>query len=149
MTSKELEKRVRALEDIEEIKSMHREYVFWLINHQWADMVDCFTDDATCVIATNPPCKGKKEIARLFTETFAKVIPWDEGHFVAQPVISVEGDKARGHWILFVLYNEPPGTWRQARYDCEYKKVDGVWKFSSLRFQAPWPVPPESQSKGT
>jgi ketosteroid isomerase-like protein len=145
MTLEELEKRVRVLEDIEAIKSMHREYAFWLINHQWSDMVECFTDNATAVIATNPPCKGKKEIAKLFTGIFAKVIPWDEGHVVAQPVISVEGDKAKGHWILFVFYPEHEGgKWLQARYDCEYAKVDGKWKFSSLIFQAPWPVLPES-----
>ena len=143
MTLEELEKRLKVLEDMEEIKSMHSEYVFWLINHQWEDMVDCFTDNATAVIATNPPCKGKKEIAKLFTEVFAKVIPWDEGHFVAQPVISVKGDKAKGHWILFVFHPEPKLEWLQARYDCEYAKVDGKWKFSSLIFKAPWPVPPE------
>ena len=146
MPLEELEKRIRVLEDIEEIKTMHREYVFWLINHQWEDMVECFTDDATAVIATNPPCKGKKEIAKLFTGIFAKVIPWDEGHVIAQPVISVEGDRAKGHWILFVFYPEPEGGWLQTRYDCEYARVDGKWKFSSLIFKAPWPVPPKSKS---
>ena len=144
MSLEELEKRLSILEDIEEIKSMHREYVFWLVNHQWEDMVDCFTEDATAVIATNPPCQGKKEIAKLFTEVFAKVIPWNEGHVIAQPVISIEGDKAKGHWILFVFYPEPGGGWLQARYDCEYAKVDRKWKFSSLIFQAPWPVLPKS-----
>jgi hypothetical protein len=146
MTIEELEKRVQAMEDIEAIKRMHRDYVFCLINHQWTDMVDCFTEDATMNIAENKPCKGKEEISHLLVDVIAERVPWDEGHFVSQPVITVDGDKAKGHWILYVLFFEPSMGWRQARYDCEYRKVNGEWKFSSLVFKAPWPAPPQSKN---
>jgi ketosteroid isomerase-like protein len=134
----ELEKRLKTLEDKDAIKELHREYVFLLIMQRWNEMVECFTDDATAKIASQPPCKGKKEIRTLLTEVIAKHVPKDEGHLVTQPVISVDGDKAEGHWLLYVFLPKPVG-WRQARYDCEYARVKGQWKISSLVFQAPWP----------
>ncbi len=45
VTVKELEKRVRILEDIEAIKKLHREYVYALASQQWDDMLGCFTDN--------------------------------------------------------------------------------------------------------
>jgi ketosteroid isomerase-like protein len=143
MTLEELEKRIGTLEDIEAIKEMHRKYVYGLICQQWDDMVECFTEDATAAIAEHEPRRGKTEIAKLLKDVIAKQVSWDWGHFVTQPVISVEGDKARGHWILYLFFPEPEVKWLQARYDCEYVKMDGKWKFSDLKFKAPWPEPPK------
>ena len=42
MTLEELEKKVRALDDIEEIKNLHREYIFWLNNRQFKEMIRLF-----------------------------------------------------------------------------------------------------------
>ncbi len=148
MKLEELEKRLRSLEDKEAIKDLHREYVYLLITQQWDDMIECFAEDATAVIASHPRRTGKKEIRTLLTEEIAKHVPKDEGHMVTQPVISVDGDKARGHWLLYVFLPAPALGWRQARYDCEYVRVDGAWKFSSLVFQAPWPAPPASPRPG-
>ena len=56
---------------------------------------------------------------------------------------------ANGHWLLYLFFPNtpqggPPVSWVQARYDCEYVKVGGRWKFSVLKFAAPWPAPPKS-----
>jgi len=143
VTSEELEKRVRVLEDIEAIKDMHRDYVYALISQRWDDMVECFAEDATAAIAENPPRKGKAEISKLLKDVIAKQVSWDWGHFVTQPVIAVDGDRAKGHWILYLFFPPPEVRWLQARYDCEYVKLDGKWKFSDLKFKAPWPEPPK------
>ena len=140
MKLEEMEKRLQRLEDKEAIKDLHREYAYLLISQRWSDMVECFAEDATAVIASREPCRGKKEIRTLLTEVIAKHVPKDEGHFVTQPVISVDGDTAKGHWLLYVFLPEPALGWRQARYDCEYVKINGEWKFSSLVFRAPWPA---------
>ena len=144
MTLEEMEKELRTLRDTEEIKKLHTEYVFWLMNHQWEDIIDCFAENAIADIWNHGVGKGKEGITRLFKDVIAKEVPWDSGHLLAQPVISVDGDKARGHWILYIFFAERPKVWVQGRYDCEYIKLDGKWKFSSLKFTAPWPVPPES-----
>jgi hypothetical protein len=70
---------------------------------------------------------------------------------VIQPVLTVNGDKAEGHWVMYRLnyYFKGPsgqivnlfGPGIQRRYDCEYKKENGKWKFSKLKFTDPWPGP--------
>jgi hypothetical protein len=145
VTLEEIQKRLKTLEDIEAIKNLHREYVFMMINHRWADMAELFAENATAAIAEHEPRTGKKEIARFLTEVISKQVGWELGHFVTQPVISVEGDKAKGHWLLFLLFPEPAVKWMQARYDCEYIREGGKWKFSLVKFQLPWPIPPSGK----
>ncbi|TES83905.1 MAG: nuclear transport factor 2 family protein [Dehalococcoidia bacterium] len=139
MTLEELEKRVKVLEDIEAIKKLHINYVYLLCNLQWDDMVECFAEDATMELLDQGVCKGKKEISGVFHNVLAKMIKRNDGHFVGQPIISVEGDKAKGHWILYLFFAEPEVRWLQGRQDCEYVRVKGEWKFSSVKFTAPWP----------
>jgi ketosteroid isomerase-like protein len=146
VTLEDLEKRMRAFEDIEEIKKLHRQYAYWLNAHQWDEMIDCFTEDALADIGQHGPHKGRKEITELFKVKIAKVNEnWNSGHFVTEPIISVEGDRATGSWILYIFVfhgnkpNEPAYTWFQGRHDCEYVKINGKWKYKYIKFTAPWP----------
>ena len=139
MTLEELEKRVKVLEDIEAIKKLHINYVYLLCNLQWDDMVECFAEDATMELLDQGISRGKKEISSFFHNVLSKRIKRNDGHFVGQPIISVEGDKAKGHWILYLFFAEPEVKWLQGRQDCEYVRVNGEWKFSSVKFTAPWP----------
>ena len=143
MTSEEMEKRLQVLEDIEAIKNMHRDYVYALASQQWDDMLDCFTEDGVADIWQWGLRRGKKEIEDLLKNTFQGRILPTHGHLVAQPVITVDGDRAKGHWILYIFFAEPETRWIQGRHDCEYVKVDGKWKFSYLKFTRPWPPVPE------
>jgi hypothetical protein len=139
VTLEELEKRVKVLEDIEAIKQLHINYVYLLCNLQWEDMLDCFAEDATMELLDQGVSKGKKEISGVFHNVLAKMIKRNDGHFVGQPIISVDGDRAKGHWILYLFFAEPEVKWLQGRQDCEYIRVNGEWKFSSVKFTAPWP----------
>jgi ketosteroid isomerase-like protein len=146
MTLEELQKKVLALEDMEAIKELHRQYVFWLNSQEWDEMIDCFTEDAIADIGRHGEHKGREEITKLFKVTMNNQLSnWNGGHFVTQPVISVNGDKATGHWFLhiFIFLTQtqegPSYKWVQGRYDTEYIKVNGKWKFKVLRFKEPWP----------
>jgi ketosteroid isomerase-like protein len=137
-----LAKRVQVLEDIEEIQKLHRNYVYLMCNLQWDDMLTFFTEDATLNVQGEQPRKGKKEIADLFKNVLATRIKLNDGHMVAQPIISVNGDRAKGYWILYLFFSEPSVRWMQGRQECEYVKVNGKWKFCSMQFINPWPVIP-------
>lgn len=139
MTLEKLEKRVKVLEDIEAIKKLHINYVYLLCNLQWDDMLECFAEDATMELLDQGVSKGKKEISGVFHNVLAKMIKRNDGHFVGQPIITVNRDKAKGHWILYLFFAEPEVRWLQGRQDCEYIRVKGEWKFSSVKFTAPWP----------
>jgi hypothetical protein len=153
MFVKELQKRIQALEDIEEIKSMHRQYLFWLATHEnWEEMIDCFTEDAIVDIRIYGPRFGKAEVTRLFRSIIseARVMPKSPlgGHFLMQPVINLYEDRATGHWLLDRVFDDvttpegPTLKMMRGRYDCEYKKENGKWKFRYLKWTMPWPVPP-------
>ena len=146
MNLEELERKVKTLEDIEAIKNMHRNYIFLLRDSQFDEMTDCFVENATAEIRTFGVRSGKEEIARLFKEDIAKVkIP--RGHALVQPVITIEGDTAKGHWMMCTFnhdYTAPAGMGRlieceSGRYDCEYVREGGKWKFSYLKWTCPWP----------
>ena len=144
MTMAELEARLRIIEDLEAIKSFHRQYIFFLNNSQWNDIVECFTNDASANI--HGAYKGKEEIRKLFTEKISKLNSSGkvrDAHFAVEPVIQVDGDRAQGHWLIYILISDPvtgaASRWIGGRHDCEYSKVNGEWKFSSLIFTNPWP----------
>jgi hypothetical protein len=141
MTLEELEKRITTLEDFEEIKKLHKECVYCLANRKRDDLLDCFAEDGTADIDTYGLRKGKKEIEDLVKNEFDK-LPKATGRPVGQPVISVEGDKAKGHFVLYTLPYGPSSTWRQGRCDHEYVKIDGKWKFSLVKFRR-WSAQPE------
>jgi hypothetical protein len=147
MSLEEMSKRFQALEDTEAIRRLHNEYIFYLNNDQWQEMSDCFSDNATANI--HEFRQGKKEILKYFTEVIAKLNAGKgrDAHFAVQPVINVEGDRAKGHWLIYILIADPVTgnalRWIPGRYDCEYIKEDGNWKFSSLNYTSPWPTQSE------
>jgi hypothetical protein len=151
MTLKEIEKRLKAMEDIETIKRLHNEYLFYLNNSQWQEMADCFTENATANI--HELHKGRGEILKFFTEVIAKLNAGKgrDAHFAVQPVITVDGNRAQGHWLIYIFIADPTTgnalRWIQGRYDCEYVKEYGNWKFSSLTYTSPWPSAPENPPK--
>jgi hypothetical protein len=137
----DLERRVKVLEDIEAIKKFHINYVYLLCEQRWDDMADCFAEDATTELLDSGVVRGKKEIAGVFHKVLAERVKRQDGHLVGQPIITVNGDKAKGHWILYLFFAEPEVRWLQGRQDCEYIRVKGEWKFSQVKFTAPWPEP--------
>ena len=144
MELEKLGKRIKDLKDIEEIKNLHRVYIYAHNCEDWDAMIDCFTDTAVLEVTVDKAV-GKKEITSFFWDKIAKSEKAKGAHILIQPVVTIEGEKASGHWIMEHFLYEPFGSenvsWGQGRYYCEYTKDNGKWKFSSLKFVRPWPVP--------
>ena len=134
MNLEELEKRVRAIEDIEEIKIMHREYMSCHDNLQFEKALDYFTEDAEVEVRSSGVMKGRENYSKIFLGTLAQRKERHDGHLVGQPVITIDGDTARGRWIVYMFFSVPTIEWVQGRHDCEYIKENGKWKFSKLKF---------------
>jgi hypothetical protein len=143
MTLEEMEKRLKAVEATQQIINLHNDYLFCLNNRQWREMADCFTENATATI--HEPRHGREDIYRLFTDVISKLNAGKsrDAHFAVQPVIEVDGDRAKGHWLIYIFIADEEGNakrWIPGRYDCEYAKEDGRWKFSVLNYTSPWPA---------
>jgi len=149
MTLEELEKRVRALEkveekvktlqDIEEIKNLMRHYVNCLVFVKWDDLVDCFTENARVDIGVAGLRTGKAAVAKLFKEEIGTRHVGKEWVFVVHPIISVDGDEAKGSWLLYFMFSEgehvQTQSWVQGPYECEYERENAKWKISYLKWR--------------
>jgi uncharacterized protein (TIGR02246 family) len=143
MAKESTEERLQRLEDIEAIKQMHLEYTYALIAMDYDTMLDCYAEDGVLELGGANVARGKQEINGIFQNVMAKHSTLKDGHIISQPVITVDGDTARGHWLLFIFPSEPKGAWIQGREETEYVKVDGQWKIKHMRFLRGWPQPPE------
>ena len=157
MTSEEMEKRLRTLEDIEEIKQLQYRYLDCLITVQWDELIDCFTENGVVDLHSGYAV-GKEEFSKLFKEKIAKSHIGQEGCRVMHPIIAVDGDRAKGSWLLYTHFSQPhklqripPETgeedapdWLQGYYEMEYVRENGQWKISLLkwrkRLQSPRPT---------
>ena len=57
------------------------------------------------------------------------------------PIIEVDGDTGKGTWYLFQPCTFAEGNravWGAARYDEEYVKIDGQWKFQKSEIDFPF-----------
>ena len=130
----EIEKRLTMLEDLELIKKLHQKYISHIDNLEFEKILNLFTDDATFEKRDSGVRKGKKEISKLLLEMAAVRKNIKEGHLVIQPDIHIDGDKATGTWMVFILFWHPSVQWVQGRNECEYVKEKGKWKYRKLKF---------------
>jgi ketosteroid isomerase-like protein len=134
MSLEELERRVRAMEDLEAIKRMHRQYMNHLDNLEFGAAAAMFAEDATAQVRTFGVKHGKKEIEEVYMGILAHRKERFDAHLVSQPIVTLDGDWAKGEWIVYMFFSKPTLQWVQGRHECEYVKVDGQWKFSYLKF---------------
>lgn len=131
-----LEDRVRVAEDIQEIHQLQRRYVNALICTRWDDAVDCFADNAKIDVYLHQPVTGKKAIEKWFKEELAKSHAGKEGDICIHPIVTVAGDKAKGNWLLYMMYFYPRTGqslfWVQGYYDMEYVRERDKWKISLM-----------------
>jgi hypothetical protein len=152
MTLEEMERELATLEDIKKIEELQRNYVIWLDGHEWDKLMSCFADDIWVEIG-RPRVTGKQAVERLFRDDISKTGSPSGGHILEHPIIKVEGNKAKGCWTMYRLFKyfvEPKTTSAeflkgrkegyQGRYDCEYTKENGNWKFSSILWTRNWPA---------
>ena len=136
MSLEELEKRVRALEDIEEIKKLHQHYIDLMDNLRYEEVLDLFTEDATSEVRNFGVKKGRKEMAEVYLDVLAKKRGKTrfDGHMAIEPDITVDGNTAKGTWRIYILFSKPEIQWVQGKNECEYRKENGTWKISKLKF---------------
>ena len=133
MASKAFEERVLVLEDIEAIKALKASYCFLTDDGEVDRLAELFTADAVWDGGVIGRFEGRAAIREFFVD-LPKLISFAL-HLVMNPRIEVHGDRATGQWYL-VEPNTTAGremaVWGAGRYDEEYVRVDGQWKFQRV-----------------
>jgi ketosteroid isomerase-like protein len=129
-----LERRLRVLEDIEAIKQLKFRYADACDRgYDFDTLASLFTEDAVWDGGLFGRHEGREAI-REFFRGVSSDIPFAI-HYMMNPIISVDGDEASGQWYLFQTCTFADGNtaiWGAARYDEQYRRIDGEWMFSHL-----------------
>ena len=135
MTTEEVEKRITILEDIEEIKKLKARYCAVCDdNHNPDQITTLFAEDGIWEGADLGAHQGHGAIRKLF-ESFRDRISFSQ-HNVMNPIIEVNRDHAKASWYFLGPFTFRKGNrayWLAARYEDDYVKVNGEWKFQHLR----------------
>ena len=134
MNLEDIAQRVQTLEDIEAIKKLKARYCAGADERDEDKFVGCFTEDAVWDGGNFGHYEGKAAI-REFFGTIPQVLSFAI-HYVMNPRIEVNGDKATGYWYLLepctMLEGGEQAVWGIAKYEEEYVRVDGEWKIRNL-----------------
>jgi hypothetical protein len=135
MINDDIEKRVTVLEDIEAIKRLKARYcAICDDDHNPGKIATVFTEDGIWEGGDFGEAQGHQAIRKLF-EGFQRLISFSQ-HNLMNPIIEVEGDRAKGTWYLmgpFTFREKNEAKWLAACYQDDYIKVAGEWKHQHLR----------------
>jgi uncharacterized protein (TIGR02246 family) len=135
MSTVDLERRIRHLEDLEAIRDLKHRYCTYCDDGYDAErLAPLFTADAVWDGGALGRFVGRDAIRAFFVQC-AKIVPFAI-HQVTNPVIQVQGDHATGHWYLWeplVFAKGNQGLWMAARYDDRYRRENGAWLFENVK----------------
>jgi limonene-1,2-epoxide hydrolase len=130
-----LEDRIAILEDIEAIKKLKaRHCAVADDNHNLEEMTKLFVPDGIWEGEGIGKHQGHAAIRALY-QRFQERISFSQ-HHVTNPIIEVDGERAKGTWYLFGPFTLRRGNramWLAAVYEEEYVKISGEWKFQHVR----------------
>ena len=134
---RDLETRVRILEEREKIEKLHSRYAYCCDERDWEGVLDCFTEDAVADYGPFGKYEGKKGITKFFKEIQATASSFTI-HEMHNPIIEINGDEAKGRWYVgcastIIKPGSPDrAVWIAGRYDNEFVKENGEWKYKSI-----------------
>ncbi|MRT92891.1 nuclear transport factor 2 family protein [Ancylomarina sp. 16SWW S1-10-2] len=134
-----VEQRIKRLEDLEEIRTLQAIYGH-TVDKGWAGkeidmekLAEIFTENATWECPDYKiSAKGLQEIVETF-----KAMDAEHKFFLhsfTNPIIDIEGDKAKAKWILFSpIMPENRVNCLLASYDNDYVRTSKGWRLQALR----------------
>ena len=135
MTTKDLEARIQALEDIEAIRNLKADYSALSDDNYRADPIaEMFTEDAVWDSEGSGHFEGREAIREYF-KVAGKAITFVV-HYNTNSHIEVNGDTAWGRWLSLIpctMAKDGNAVWMAGIDNEEYVRVNGQWKFKSKR----------------
>lgn len=135
MDLNELERRITRLEDIEAIKQLKARYSHICDDMHNPDRIaSVFAPDGIWESPDFGQAHGHAEIRELFRK-FQQMFSFSQ-HNMMNPVIEVNGNRATGIWYIMGPWDHTASgdkKWMALRYDDDYVKLDGEWKYQHLR----------------
>jgi hypothetical protein len=129
-----LGRRIKLLQDIEEIENLISIYGYYLDKQQWELLTDLFVEDSTMEISQRGIYIGRKSVRRAWELFGPQNIERNHlhNHIQMQPVIHVSPDGQRA-WVRSRALSQlgtfgGAGIWGDSVYENEFVKEAGSWK---------------------
>ena len=146
-----LESKVQELVDIEAIRDLRFRYHEYINDAKFSEIAGLFTEDGDLLFGHLGNAHGRDEINRFFGGLLVK--PDADGknkqprlsrvrQFIHNHVVEIRGDRATGFSYLEAkpVYNGESYV-VAARYDDEYVRQNGQWKFKKMALTPYFMVP--------
>lgn len=142
-----LEQKVDQLHAIESIKQLKARYCHYCDTGYDADgIASLFTEDGVWDGGDMFGCFNGRETIRAQFAGFSGQILF-AAHLVLNPMIEVDGDRAKGRWWLLMPCTarkrdgRVEGRWLVAEYEEDYVRAGGDWKFKKLKIHPKYYAP--------
>jgi hypothetical protein len=143
-----LEKRVKLIEDIEEITKLKARYCNYVDGgwdrptHDYDGVASLFVEEGVWEAIPTIHAETREGIREYFKRAQDISLAF---HRITNPIIEVDGDKATGNWHVLVALTHPNGkaVWIGGIYNDEFARTDEGWKFQKLSFTFALNVPYE------
>jgi hypothetical protein len=135
--AEELRAILNELRDIEAIKRLKATYCHLVDAGGWDELVELFTEDATCDYGFFGTYEGREQIVNKFFRELVSSATSFNAHMVHNPIIDVNGDTASAAWYLTAQTTIQPANqavWVMGIYHDKFRRVGGAWRISSLTF---------------
>jgi ketosteroid isomerase-like protein len=145
---RKLEAKVQELSDLEAIRDLRYRYHELINEGNYTEILDLFTDDAEIDFAHLGRGKGRAALAKFFGSV--NISPASSGkglysfvkQFIHNMAVHVHGDTADGFSYLEAKpIHKGESYLVAARYDDEYVRQNGTWKFKKMALTPYFMVP--------
>ncbi|MBW4840219.1 MAG: nuclear transport factor 2 family protein [Paenibacillaceae bacterium] len=133
----ELEEKIQRLEDMEQIRQLKARYFRFTDEKKWSDFAALFTADAHIEADGAEYPGGGEGFANMIADLVGKAPSVHHGHM--PEIHMIDKENAEAIWAMEDLLTFPdavdayPGHNGYGQYRETYRKVNGVWKISSMK----------------
>ena len=138
--TEEIAERLQILEDVESIRKLKASYCYLVDaavagdSDRWDEFMTHFVEDSWVDFDLFGRHEGREAVATFYRDVVGAAL-YFSAHMVSNPLIEVDGADAKGRWYVHVPFtarNRDEAGWLQGKYEEEYVKVNGEWKWKSI-----------------
>ena len=124
----------RAASDYIAISNLQRAYGYYVDKGLWDEAADLFAEDGTLEIAGRGVYRSRERVREYLHQLpeFRRGVLFN--HMQLQPVIHVDGDRAKARWRTFIQLGilDAEARWGEATYENEYVREGETWQIARL-----------------